>query len=325
MYGVTREFVISYIDHQQFPNLDQYQNWDEFRVGLAPLSRSYVDFAMTCVHRARDAAAQILCGLAPAQGESPKRYLDVGCGYGGFVREFASRGFDSVGVELQAHLAAFSRANCADLSNARILHGDLLQLGNDSSLGEFDLITCNDVIEHVQDATEAIRGIASLLKPGGVFFLEIPNRSCIDSVRGDGHYQQFGSVLVERHAAAALIHQMTGTDDYLQEMGEMYDLAFYRASLEEVGLKVEVRQVHKTGTLDDVPAKIALLAGEFAHWVKEARAKLNPHLFIHVRLQFAEYMERLWKGYAEAVQGRRRREFELSYLTSFWTVIAQKP
>src|SRR5262249_12756972 len=40
---------------------------------------------------------------------------------------------------------------------------------------QFDLITLGDVIEHLADPRQAIRKVASLLKPGGLIWLSTPN------------------------------------------------------------------------------------------------------------------------------------------------------
>lgn len=327
IYGLTPAFVLSYIDHQKFPEIGQFESWAEFRKTLAPLSQMYVDFAMTCVQRARAAAAHIGLALEGAedaeQVAAGKRYLDVGCGYGGFVREFAQRGYEAVGVELQRHLAEFSRANCVDLPNARIVEGDLLKL-DAGGIGTFDLISCNDVIEHVQDATVAIEVLARMVRPGGELFLEIPNKDCIDSVRSDGHFQQFGVTLLERHASAALVESMSGTTNYLVEMGEMYGLQFYLSALESAGLDVEAKQVHVIGSLADVPSLLAALTQAHSQWDRAAKERLNPHLYRHVSSRFADYMRICWANYGRALAGQGAHEFQSRYLNSFWTVLARR-
>lgn len=43
-------------------------------------------------------------------------------------------------------------------------------------LGDGDLVVCRNVLEHVSCADDALRAIASLLKPGGKAALFVPNR-----------------------------------------------------------------------------------------------------------------------------------------------------
>lgn len=320
-YGVTPEFVISYMNYQGFEVGDAYLDWAGFRESLNSLSKMYVDFAMTCAVRARSAIDAIAAPLPTHPGAL--RYLDVGCGYGGFVREFALRGYDSTGIELQQHLAEFSRANCCDLPEARIINSDLFAVDT-SDLGRFDLITCNDVIEHVQDARAAISIMASMLRPGGTLFMEIPNKDCIESVRSDGHYQVFGPTLLERNAAAALVEGSSGMEGYLREMGEMYELDYYCNALREEGLDVAVKQVHRIGGLREVPRLTAELTNAFSEWTSQTAPKLDASLRGHVTKAFALYMARLWQEFEHASSRGSAHAFELRYLNSFWTVIARR-
>jgi len=325
-YGLTPEFVVEYLGYQGFQVAGDCLRWDDLRNSLAPLSRMYVDFAMTCVQRARGAADHVVAALPPMRTNdaSRRRYLDVGCGYGGFVREFTFRGFDAVGVELQRHLAAFSRANCIDLPTAQIVEGDVLDMGGRVS-GEFHAITCNDVIEHVKDARKTIEVLASKLASRGVLFLEIPNKDCIQSVASDGHYQQFGLTLLERHASAGLLQATTGASDYLVEMGEMYPLSYYVSALRSHGLIVEVRQVHRVGAIGDSAHLARMLINAWTIWTDSHSDAVGAHLRQHVDERVGAYLREFWSGYVDALSGTGREDFELRFLNAFWTVIARRP
>src|SRR5690606_23788224 len=52
-------------------------------------------------------------------------------------------------------------------------HGELGALG----LGQFDLVTSMEVIEHVADKAEFVRQLAAHLAPGGLMVLSTPNRT----------------------------------------------------------------------------------------------------------------------------------------------------
>ena len=47
----------------------------------------------------------------------------------------------------------------------------------DAHAGEFDLVCCMEMLEHVPDSGSVIRACADLLKPGGMLFLSTLNRT----------------------------------------------------------------------------------------------------------------------------------------------------
>ncbi len=65
-----------------------------------------------------------------------------------------------------------------------------------SPLGKFDIITCDNVIEHVDVPERLIAHIRMLLKPDGIAYLSIPNGFSIGQIRKDCHYGQFGVVFL---------------------------------------------------------------------------------------------------------------------------------
>ncbi len=63
---------------------------------LGPLYEMYVRFALSTTLRGRTFADFISPYVA-----RPRRFLDVGCAYGGFLRAWRERGADVVGVEIE--------------------------------------------------------------------------------------------------------------------------------------------------------------------------------------------------------------------------------
>ena len=100
-----------------------------------------------------------------------RRYLDAGCGHGAMVYEFLSRGWDSHGVDASEWMIEQARRHSPDLSD-RFMAGDLMRVPFE---GSFDLITCFQVLEHVEDPVAAIRALGSRLSRGGRLALTTPN------------------------------------------------------------------------------------------------------------------------------------------------------
>lgn len=320
-FCVAEEFIEAYFARQSISGAERSESWEAFSGGLNASQLLYIDFAMSCVLRARS-VADLIYEVAPRLGVGAA-YLDVGCGYGGFVREFAARGFCATGVELQEHLAAFSKANCVDLANAHIIQGNFLEM-DAALLGSFDVITCNDVIEHVSDPVMVMSSMARMLRPGGVLFMEIPNRDCIEAVIQDGHFQIFGLTNLERSAASRFASQMKGIHDYLQEMGELYQMEFYLSELQKSGLDVQVLERHKVGGMESMSALLARLSYAFQVWDEVNSHLCDAHMRNLMRQRHAQYQADLWRDLADAYIGSNVREFSLKYLNTFWSVVAKK-
>jgi SAM-dependent methyltransferase len=96
--------------------------------------------------------------------------LDIGCGDGRFVRFARDAGCRAAGVEVDALAASTAASDGLDVSVGDALQA-LLHFGPQS----FDYITLSHVVEHLHDPHQTLAAIWSMLKPGGVMWLETPN------------------------------------------------------------------------------------------------------------------------------------------------------
>ncbi len=103
---------------------------------------------------------------------SGKRLLDVGCGNGEFLRRAMEMGLRCSGCEPDQAAAELCRKEGLD-----VLHGDAFDPSLDPL--RFDVITLNHVIEHVEDPAHLIVRLHTLLQPGGVLWMGLPNPSAI--------------------------------------------------------------------------------------------------------------------------------------------------
>ena len=155
-----------------------------------------------------------------------KTALDVGCGAGLLTEPLARMGAQTTGVDAapeNTQVAAL-HAEGAGL-DIRYVPGELGTLG----LGQFDLVTSMEVLEHVADKAAFLRQLAAHLSHEGLMVLSTPNRTLLSRAllvegaealgmvpRGTHHWEDFVTPdeLTDLLAAAGL------------EVGRMKGIAF---------------------------------------------------------------------------------------------------
>ena len=112
----------------------------------------------------------------PGWEKNGLRVLDVGCG-GGYLPEALTLFSDQVSGLDASHGSLVAAHAHALETGQRIAY----QVGRAESLpfadGTFDLVTCCDVLEHVDDLDRVLAEIARVLKPGGIFLYDTINRT----------------------------------------------------------------------------------------------------------------------------------------------------
>ncbi len=106
----------------------------------------------------------------PKQGKA----LDVGCG-GGILSEKLLDRYQVIGIDLDEQLIQIAQSR---KSQAEYRHTESHQLLNEHT-EQFDVITCLEVLEHVENPRQTVQDIATLLKPGGYAFFSTLNRNMI--------------------------------------------------------------------------------------------------------------------------------------------------
>lgn len=317
---LSPEFVRSYLEANDLvAQAEASSDYPSFLGGLSPLMQMYAGFALSTSQRGRE----IFNLLSTQLGRAPTgSYLDIGCGYGGFVRVFASNGLRSTGVEIVPHLAEYSRKNCSGFANATIIEGSFLN-ADEASLGQFDCITCNDVIEHIEDPPQTIAKISRMLKPDGILMMEIPNRTCLHWLPSDGHFQLFGISGLPRDTAGRYFHETTG-QDYFGSMGEFYDYQVYLDLLSQNGLNATILETHLVAPFEELPAHAARALGSLDAFNKGAASQLHPITRRSVQTHVAGIVAAAIRDYAEACRTGVYRATQRRYMHSFWTLIARR-
>ena len=100
--------------------------------------------------------------------DNPRHILEIGCGQGNFSKNFPN--CEYLGIEPNAEMAAKAAAN-----NIHVINGLYDDVASQIPNGHFDLIVCNDVIEHMIDPAGFLRNVKSKLAPNGQLIASIPN------------------------------------------------------------------------------------------------------------------------------------------------------
>ncbi|HEU4722726.1 MAG TPA: class I SAM-dependent methyltransferase, partial [Gemmatimonadaceae bacterium] len=95
--------------------------------------------------------------------------VDIGCGTGGNIAALADR-FRCVGID--------ESAQAVGLARARFPTVEFVQSTDPAVIGPYlaraSLVTCMDVIEHVERDAEFLAGIVSGVRPGTTLLLTVP-------------------------------------------------------------------------------------------------------------------------------------------------------
>ncbi|MDI9335579.1 MAG: bifunctional 2-polyprenyl-6-hydroxyphenol methylase/3-demethylubiquinol 3-O-methyltransferase UbiG [Gammaproteobacteria bacterium] len=107
--------------------------------------------------------------------------LDVGCG-GGLLADRLSRIYKAkvVGLDLDSQAIAVAKQHAQAVQNESVdfFNKGIADLLLDRQYShKFDVVTCLEVLEHVANPIEMIRGCSELVKPQGWVFLSTLNRS----------------------------------------------------------------------------------------------------------------------------------------------------
>jgi 2-polyprenyl-6-hydroxyphenyl methylase/3-demethylubiquinone-9 3-methyltransferase len=110
-------------------------------------------------------------------GLQGKKVLDVGCGGGILAESMALSGADVTGIDLADKSLKVARLHGLESGvpvTYRSVSAEDLAL---EQSGQFDIVTCMEMLEHVPDPGSIVHACSTLVKPGGWVFFSTINRN----------------------------------------------------------------------------------------------------------------------------------------------------
>jgi ubiquinone/menaquinone biosynthesis C-methylase UbiE len=105
----------------------------------------------------------------------PRRALDVGCGTGVVSIVLANRDFEVTGIDHSEEMLAIAREKAVRegvIDRCTFLTGDVRDLPFGD--GEFDCVTCQGLLHHLEDIEPCVREMARVLRSGGALYISEP-------------------------------------------------------------------------------------------------------------------------------------------------------
>jgi 2-polyprenyl-6-hydroxyphenyl methylase/3-demethylubiquinone-9 3-methyltransferase len=106
-----------------------------------------------------------------------KKVLDVGCGGGILTESMAKAGAQAKGIDLSEK--ALKVADLHSLESGVAVQYEYISAENLAAkeAGQYDVVTCMEMLEHVPDPLSIIQACTQLVKPGGKVFFSTLNRN----------------------------------------------------------------------------------------------------------------------------------------------------
>ncbi|WP_420547786.1 class I SAM-dependent methyltransferase [Curvivirga sp.] len=167
------------------------------------------------------------------------KVLDVGSGFGGFVRALRKRNYEAFGVELSDFDAEFARYRVVqevpDCNSNEIYNiGSALKLPFRSN--SFDLVTFWHVIEHIDGIDKALSEACRVLKPGGRIVIVAPNYMAF---RKEAHYHVQWAPYLPKGIASIYLRLRGRDPSFLQNYIHYVSKGSIRKKLKAHGLEIE--------------------------------------------------------------------------------------
>jgi len=103
--------------------------------------------------------------------------LDVGCGGGILAESLARKGGRVTGIDVASRVLATAKLHLHESGMEVDYRETTVEDLAGEAPGQFDIVTCMEMLEHVPEPVSIARAVSALLKPGGNAFFSTLNRT----------------------------------------------------------------------------------------------------------------------------------------------------
>jgi 2-polyprenyl-6-hydroxyphenyl methylase/3-demethylubiquinone-9 3-methyltransferase len=113
-----------------------------------------------------------------AGGLAGKRIVDIGCGGGILSDSMARKGAQVLGVDLASKALRVAQLHALEAGTPNVRYREVSAEGLAiEEPGQYDVVTCMEMLEHVPRPESVVQACATLVKPGGWVFFSTINRN----------------------------------------------------------------------------------------------------------------------------------------------------
>jgi len=107
-----------------------------------------------------------------------KTVLDVGCGGGILSDSMARKGAQVTGIDLSIKALRVAQLHALEAGTRNVAYREVsAEAIALEQPGNFDVVTCMEMLEHVPDPASVVKACSDLVKPGGWVFFSTINRN----------------------------------------------------------------------------------------------------------------------------------------------------
>lgn len=112
-----------------------------------------------------------------SNGLKDKNIIDVGCGGGILSESMAMRGANVTGIDMGETPLSVARLHSLEMGVELDYRQITAEQMAEEHAGQFDIVTCMEMLEHVPSPESVIQACSKLVKPGGQVFFSTINRN----------------------------------------------------------------------------------------------------------------------------------------------------
>lgn len=167
------------------------------------------------------AARQVKEILARSGNGARPLLLDVGCGNGGMVQLANELGFEAHGCDYESEAVKFATSR-----GLAVTPGGMEPYLAGGSM--FDMVVLSHVLEHVFDPFEFLKMIHSVLKPGGMLYIELPGLRAVTFARYRGNFLRYLRMFHPFNFDLHSLSVIAARAGFILEQGDEWITAWFR-------------------------------------------------------------------------------------------------